>query len=117
MRLLLLKAIDQAAAMRAYLFGEPAQPNEMTDGQYAGWVRQPAEGDLVEFKSDRQTDKGPSSGRVLAVDGDRVKIAHSDCEEWFTWPKLDLERRAENGTWIIKGLLPQRAASKLLFRV
>ena len=36
------------------------------------------EGDLVEFLSDKQTEKGPSSGKIVDVDGDKVVIAHSD---------------------------------------
>ena len=35
-------------------------------------------GDVCEFVSDLQTEKGPSSGRVTFVDHDFVVIAHSD---------------------------------------
>lgn len=35
-------------------------------------------GDAVEFISDRQTEKGPSSGRVVERNGESVTIAHSD---------------------------------------
>lgn len=35
-------------------------------------------GDVVEFESDRQTEKGPSAGKVVSVEGDVVTISHSD---------------------------------------
>lgn len=34
--------------------------------------------DVCEFVSDRQAEKGPSSGRVTFVDDDFIVIAHSD---------------------------------------
>lgn len=40
-------------------------------------------GDYVEFLSDRQTEKGPSMGRVVSISNDRVTIRHSDCTEDF----------------------------------
>ena len=36
------------------------------------------EGDCVEFISDKQTEKGPSSGTVTNVTADNVTIQHSD---------------------------------------
>ena len=35
-------------------------------------------GDFVEFCSDSQTDKGPSSGRCISRTGRKVVIRHSD---------------------------------------
>lgn len=35
-------------------------------------------GDCAEFLSDRQTEKGPSSGTITDVTGDHVTIRHSD---------------------------------------
>jgi hypothetical protein len=35
-------------------------------------------GDVCEFVSDRQTEKGPSSGTVTRVDDGFITIAHSD---------------------------------------
>jgi phage-related protein (TIGR01555 family) len=35
-------------------------------------------GDVVEFESDRQTEKGPSAGKVVSIEGDVVTISHSD---------------------------------------
>ena len=43
----------------------------------------PEKGDLVEFRSDLQTEKGPSSGTVTFVDRNSVCIGHSDGYEWF----------------------------------
>ncbi|MCB1757519.1 MAG: hypothetical protein KDJ38_18500 [Gammaproteobacteria bacterium] len=34
--------------------------------------------DICEFVSDKQAEKGPSSGRVTFVDDDFIVIAHSD---------------------------------------
>lgn len=46
----------------------------------------PRYGDVVEFLSDRQTEKGPSSGRVCGVDYETgiCMIRHSDGDEAFT---------------------------------
>jgi len=41
------------------------------------------QGDFVEFQSDRQTDKGPATGKVLVRDGGVVAIKFSDGIEWF----------------------------------
>lgn len=45
----------------------------------------PRLGDIVEFLSDRQTEKGPSSGSVVAVDygAGNCSIRHSDTTERF----------------------------------
>jgi hypothetical protein len=51
----------------------------------------PRVGDRVEFWSDRQTEKGPSSGSVVAVDRARrtATIRHSDHPgEVFEWAKV-----------------------------
>ena len=48
----------------------------------------PRVGEKVEFRSDRQTEKGPSAGSVIAVDRDAktVTIRHSDHPgEAFQW--------------------------------
>jgi hypothetical protein len=41
------------------------------------------EGDMVEFQSDRQTDKGPATGKVLVRDGGVIAIKFSAGIEWF----------------------------------
>jgi hypothetical protein len=41
------------------------------------------EGDSVEFQSDRQTDKGPATGKVLVRDGGMIAIKFSAGVEWF----------------------------------
>jgi hypothetical protein len=41
------------------------------------------QGDSVEFQSDRQTDKGPATGKVLVRDGGDIAIKFSDGVEWF----------------------------------
>lgn len=51
-----------------------------------------SEGTLVEFLSDRQTDKGPSSGRVVYNNGQDIAIQHSDGVEWFSAIDLEVER-------------------------
>lgn len=54
----------------------------------------PRAGDRVEFRSDRQTEKGPSSGSVIAVDRDArtATIRHSDHPgETFRWHDLEVE--------------------------
>lgn len=48
----------------------------------------PKVGDLIAFANDKHTDKGPSSGKITAVDGNQVKIEHSDAKEDFDWEKL-----------------------------
>lgn len=51
------------------------------------------EGDLVEFDSDRQTEKGPSSGKVVSVSNGNVTIAHSDDPgEVFAISELTVEK-------------------------
>lgn len=64
-------------------------------------------GDHVEFLSDYQTEKGPSAGTCVIVEGDRVAIKHSDCVEWFDRKALELERRSTHGRtggdlWLLK---------------
>lgn len=52
-------------------------------------------GDAVEFRSDSQTEKGPSTGRVTARDGDKVCIRHSDhLGELFHAPSINVEKLA-----------------------
>ena len=54
----------------------------------------PSIGDRVEFQSDRQTEKGPSSGSVIAVDRNRqtVTIRHSDHPgETFRWQDVKVK--------------------------
>jgi hypothetical protein len=54
-------------------------------------------GDWVEFASDWQTEKGPSSGKVVKVEGDSVTIAHSDNPgEIFSIPALKVKQRTEH---------------------
>lgn len=55
------------------------------------------EGDWVEFDSDRQTDKGPSSGKVIKVEGDEVTIRHSDDPgEVFSIAALKVKLKTEH---------------------
>lgn len=42
---------------------------------------QMAPGDIIEFVSDQQTDKGPSSGTCIANDGATVTLSHSDIND------------------------------------
>ena len=54
----------------------------------------PRVGDKVEFHSDRQTEKGPSAGSIIAVDRDArtVVIRHSDHPgETFRWADVKVE--------------------------
>jgi hypothetical protein len=46
--------------------------------------------DLVEFQSDRQTDKGPATGAVLVRDGGVVAIQFSSGIEWFEVKNIDV---------------------------
>ena len=50
----------------------------------------PRSGDIVEFLSDGQTEKGPSSGSVVEVDyhGDTCVIQHSDVRETFVMSRV-----------------------------
>ena len=54
----------------------------------------PRKGDIVEFLTDAQTEKGPSSGSVIAVNyKDRTcVIQHSDTEESFLMPDVIVGR-------------------------
>jgi hypothetical protein len=54
----------------------------------------PRHGDIVEFLSDRQTEKGPSSGTVIAIDRDidLCRIRHSDTIETFKMSKVLVKR-------------------------
>jgi hypothetical protein len=58
------------------------------------WYFMPAVGDIVEFLSDQQTEKGPSSGSILSVDyrNDRCVIEHSDTKETFAISKLQVRK-------------------------
>lgn len=54
----------------------------------------PKVGDTVEFHSDRQTEKGPSGGSVIAVDRETqtAVIRHSDHPgETFKWGDVKVE--------------------------
>lgn len=63
-------------------------------------------GDYVEFMSDRQTEKGPSAGKIKISRGDDLLIEHSDCTEEFKASQLQVERKSEHrkgGTlWVLK---------------
>ena len=50
-------------------------------------------GDLIEFLSDRQTDKGPSSGVCVRNNGSTLTLSHSDIDDdiWSV-DKLRVER-------------------------
>jgi hypothetical protein len=52
----------------------------------------PKVGDMVEFDSDRQTEKGPSSGPVTKVADGKVTVKHSDHPgETFTIAKVKVK--------------------------
>lgn len=54
----------------------------------------PRVGDRVEFRSDRQTEKGPSAGSVIAVDREArtAAIRHSDhAGETFRWQDVQVD--------------------------
>jgi hypothetical protein len=54
----------------------------------------PKVGDKVEFRSDIQTEKGPSAGSVIAVDRNALTatIRHSDHPgETFKWRDVEVE--------------------------
>lgn len=54
-------------------------------------------GDAVEFLSDRQTEKGPSAGRVIERSHKTVTIEHSDHPgECFAAAKLSVERLSKH---------------------
>jgi uncharacterized protein YukJ len=60
-------------------------------------------GDLVEFLSDKQTEKGPSSGSIIEIDTDEksgtqisIVVKHSDCpKEVFHLSHLNVNRKVE----------------------
>jgi hypothetical protein len=60
----------------------------------AGCAFVPRLGEKVEFRSDQQTEKGPSAGLVIAVDhiGQTATIRHSDNPgETFRWGDVRVE--------------------------
>jgi len=68
-------------------------------------------GDLVEFRSDLQTEKGPSSGSIVGMvrigDGPTaIQIRHSDAIETFEAKDLIIERRTVSASgrplWLLK---------------
>lgn len=64
------------------------------------------EGDLVEFKSDLQTEKGPSAGKIVERFSGHVNIEHSDCIEMFNVGDLIIEKETTHHRggklWILK---------------
>jgi hypothetical protein len=54
---------------------------------------QPSPGDLVEFLSDRQSDKGPATGTVEELDGDSVHVRVSDGSQWLDWPSVRIQKK------------------------
>jgi hypothetical protein len=50
-------------------------------------------GDLIEFLSDSQTDKGPSLGVVKAINGGKALINHSDTFELFVIKDLLISKK------------------------
>lgn len=52
---------------------------------------EPSVGDKIEFLSDRQTDKGPCSGKVLAVEG-RVLLTYSDTTQWHDPEAIEVDK-------------------------
>jgi hypothetical protein len=52
----------------------------------------PTPGDKFEFMSDRQTDKGPCTGTVLAVEGGSALMSYSDTTKWHDPEEIDVQR-------------------------
>jgi len=50
-------------------------------------------GDYVEFLSDRQTEKGPSTGKIKSSMGGKLLIEHSDCVEEFTLAGIQIHKK------------------------
>ena len=56
----------------------------------------PKAGDRVEFLSDRQTEKGPSAGKITISRGTQILISHSDCSEEFCVDDLVIDRKTRH---------------------
>lgn len=91
-----------------------AKPNNVTRMQAAAndaalTAEGIKEGDLVEFESDRQTEKGPSSGKVVSVSNGNVTVAHSDDPgEVFAISKLAVKKVTVSASgetlWVIDAI-------------
>jgi len=83
----------------------PAAPAAKADDKDEEKV--PKKGDQIAFANDKYTDKGPSSGTIVDVDGDKVKIDHSDAKgDEFSWkdfdkPELKINDKGDR-IWLIK---------------
>lgn len=56
----------------------------------------PKAGDYIEFLSDRQTDKGPSSGIITISSGEKILLKHSDCTEEFDVGDLVIVKKTKH---------------------
>lgn len=90
-----------------FLKANSRSPLRLSELKAASERAYPKPRDRLEFLSDRQTDKGPSSGEItetkVTSDGLYVKIRHSDEERLFSWDDLQATR-GKNGTWMVKAL-------------
>ena len=67
----------------------------------------PRDGDRIEFRSDRMTDKGPATGTVKTikptVDGFYVTVEFSDGQATLSWDDMGAER-VKPGLWMVKSI-------------
>jgi|GEM_PF-4020521 len=56
----------------------------------------PSAGDYVEFLSDKQTEKGPSAGKISISCGNRILVRHSDTTEEFVVENLLVKKRTKH---------------------
>lgn len=56
----------------------------------------PKAGDHVAFLSDKQTEKGPSSGVITISCGKQILINHSDCSEEFSVDSLVINKKTRH---------------------
>lgn len=65
----------------------------------------PREGDRIEFRSDRLTDKGPATGEVktikATVDGYYLTVEFADGQATLSWDDMGAER-VKPGLWLVK---------------
>lgn len=105
--ILLLKA----APARRYITEQDAR-----DAARARHGTPPAEGDRIEFASDRHTDKGPASGTVAGVkatvDGYYVTVKFADAQQSFSWDDIRDGATKSGDRWMIKARpTPAQAAA------
>ena len=79
----------------------------------------PRDGDLIEFRSDRMTDKGPATGTVKTikptVDGFYVTVEFADGQATLSWDDMGAER-VKPGLWLVKATTIEEKYQRLLAR-